>query len=79
MYRMFNEKILQWKISSYEKYIIIKQKWRYYDFAHAINCTHKVTCVCAHAITCDRTCLREQYANTCQPVASKLSYKYDIL
>ena len=38
---------VQWKISPYEKYITItKQKWKYYDFARAINCTHKLTCVC---------------------------------
>ena len=36
-----------------------KQKWKYYDFIGAINCTHKLTCVCA----CDYTLLREPYAN----------------
>ena len=33
----------------------------YYDFARAINCTRKLTCVCAYACACDRTRLREQY------------------
>ena len=47
---MFNEK------SFNEKFLFTR---KYYDFARAINCTRKLTCVCA----CDRTRLREQYAN----------------
>ena len=40
-----------------------KQKWKYYDFIGAINCTHKLTCVCACTCACDYTLLREPYAN----------------
>ena len=35
---------------------------KYYDFVRAINCTRKLTYVCAYACACDRTRLREQYA-----------------
>ena len=33
-----------------------------YDFAHAIKCTRKLTCVCACACKCDCMHLREQHA-----------------
>ena len=33
---------------------------KYYDFARAINCIAKLTCVCACAYACDRMCLMEQ-------------------
>ena len=36
------------------------KKWKYYDFARAINCTRKLTCVCPCACACDHTRLREQ-------------------
>ena len=49
---MFNGK------SFNEKFLLTR---KYYDFARAINCTHKFTCVCACACACDRTRLREQY------------------
>ena len=55
-------KILPWKMFPYEKYIIMtKQKWKYYDFALVINCTHKLTCVCTYTYAFNCTCLREQY------------------
>ena len=38
-----------------------KTKWKDYDFAHGINCTHKHTCVCACVCTYDCMHLREQY------------------
>ena len=48
-------KILQWKIP-YGKCIKTKnQKWKYYDFMLAINCTCKLTCVRACACVRDRT------------------------
>ena len=50
---MFNGK------SFNEKFLLAR---KYYDFAHAINCTHKLTCVCACTCTCNCTRLREQYA-----------------
>ena len=51
------------KISPYEKYIILtKQKSKYYDFARAVNCTRKLSCLCAYACTCDCTRVRKQYA-----------------
>ena len=40
-----------------EKFLLTR---KYYDFARAINCTRKLTCVCANACACDRTHLREQ-------------------
>ena len=43
----------QWKIYP---------KWKHYDFARVINCTHKLTWVCACRCMCDCTHLREQYA-----------------
>ena len=49
---MFNGK------SFNEKFLLTR---KYYDFARAINCTRKLTCVCAYACACDRTRLREQY------------------
>ena len=49
---MFNGK------SFNEKFLLTR---KYYDFAHAINCTCKLTCVCVCASTCDHTRLREQY------------------
>ena len=52
---MFNGK------SFNEKFVLMR---KYYDFARAINCTRKLTCVCACA--CDRKRLREQYALTFQ-------------
>ena len=51
---MFNGK------SFNEKFLLMR---KYYDFARAINCTHKLTCVCVYACACDRTRLREQYGN----------------
>ena len=54
---MFNGK------SFNEKFLLTR---KYYDFARAINCTHKLTCVCAYACMCDCTSLREQYANQSQ-------------
>ena len=50
---MFNGK------SFNEKFLLAR---KYYDFARAINCTGKLTCVCAYACACDRTRLRKQYA-----------------
>ena len=41
-----------------EKFLLTRE---YYDFAHAINCTRKLTCVCAYMCMCDCTHLREQY------------------
>ena len=42
-------KILPWKISPYKKYIITKQKCKYYDFVQVINCIHKLNCdLCLH-------------------------------
>ena len=56
-------KILQWKISPYRKFTIIRRKkWKYYDFACAINCAHKLTYVCACTCACDQTHLRKQCA-----------------
>ena len=49
---MFNGK------SFNEKFLLTK---KYCDFARAINCTRKLTCVSACACVCDRTRLREQY------------------
>ena len=49
---MFNGK------SFNEKFLLTR---KYHDFARAINCTRKLTCVCAYACACDRTRLREQY------------------
>ena len=49
---MFNGK------SFNEKFVFAR---KHYDFAHAINCTHKLTCVCACVCACDCTHLREQY------------------
>ena len=46
--------------SFHEKFPLMR---KYYDFAHAINCTHRLTCMCAYAWACDRTHLREQYAS----------------
>ena len=42
----------QWKISP---------KWKYCDFVHGINCTHKFAWVCACACACHCTHLMEQY------------------
>ena len=42
----------QWKIYP---------KWKYYDFARAINCTCKLTWVCACACASDCMRLREQF------------------
>ena len=42
-----------------EKFLLTR---KYYDFAHAINCTRKLTCMCACA--CDRMHLREQYVSS---------------
>ena len=42
----------------------ISPKWKYYDFACAINYTCKLSWVCACACVCDCMCLGEQYANT---------------
>ena len=50
---MFNGK------SFNEKFLLTK---KYYDFAHAINCTRKLTCVCACMCACNRMRLKEQYA-----------------
>ena len=44
---------IQWKISP---------KWKY-DFMRAINCTRKLTWLCACACGCDCTCLKEQYVD----------------
>ena len=64
IYLCVQRKILQWKICHYQKYIAItKQNWKCYDFVHVINCTHKLTCVCAHTCMCNRMYLREQYAS----------------
>ena len=52
---MFNGK------SFNEKFLVTR---KYYDFARAINCTRKLTCVCACACTYDCTRLREQYEQT---------------
>ena len=41
-----------------EKFLLTR---KHYDFAHAINCAHKLTCVCAYACACNRTHLREQH------------------
>ena len=66
MYRMFNEKSFNENFSLREIYKNNnnkkkrKKKRKYYDFAHAINCTHEVTCMYACACTCDSTPLREQ-------------------
>ena len=49
---MFNGK------SFNEKFLLMR---KYYDFAHAVNCTHKLTYMCACMCTGDRTRLREQY------------------
>ena len=49
---MFNGK------SFNEKFLLTR---KYYDFARAINCTRKLTCVYACACAGDRTRLREQY------------------
>ena len=38
-------KIFQLKIFPYGKYIIMTKKSEDYDFAHAIKCTRKLTCV----------------------------------
>ena len=52
---MFNGK------SFNEKFLVTR---KYYDFARAINCTRKLTCVCACAWACDPTRLRERYVTT---------------
>ena len=44
----------QWKISD---------KWKYYDFVRARNCTRKLTWVCACACAYDCTRLREQHVD----------------
>ena len=38
-----------------------KTKWKDYDFVCVINCTHKLTCMCACTYVCDHTHLSEQY------------------
>ena len=61
-------KVLGWKyfITNYILnflYIIFNEKsfkWKYYYFMRAINCTHKLTCVCAYMWACNRTHLTEQ-------------------
>ena len=49
---MFNGKFFN------EKFLLTR---KYYDSAHAINCTRKLTCMGACTGTCNRTLLREQY------------------
>ena len=49
---MFNGK------SFNEKYLLTR---KHYDFTRAINCTCKLTCVCAYVYVCNHTRLREQY------------------
>ena len=56
---MFNGKFFN------EKFLFTR---KYYDFACAINCTHKLTYVCACVCTCNRTCLKEQYASRLEPL-----------
>ena len=51
---MFNGK------SFNEKFLLMR---KYYDFTHAINCTRKLTCMCACTCAYDHTHLREQYEN----------------
>ena len=62
---MFNGK------SFNEKFLLTR---KYYDFANAINCTHKLTCVCACTSTYDCTCLREQYVNSFKNCFACLTY-----
>ena len=50
---MFNRKPFN------EKYLFTR---KYCNFACVINCTRKLTRMCACACACDRTRLREQYA-----------------
>ena len=49
---MFNGK------SFNEKFLLTR---KYYDFTHAINCTHELTCMCVYTRACGRMPLREQY------------------
>ena len=42
-----------------------KQKWKYCDFLHAINCPRELTCLWACACAYDCTHLREQYDLQC--------------
>ena len=63
---MFNGK-------SFNKKFLLTRK--YYDFAQAINCTHKLTCACDCACACDCTHLREQYATVSHRV--RISREFD--
>ena len=45
----------------YNAQLKVSPNWKYYDFAHAINCTCKLTWVCACACTCDCMRLKEHY------------------
>ena len=50
---MFNAK------SFNEKFLLMR---KYYDFACVINCTRKLSCMCACMCASNYTRLREQYA-----------------
>ena len=48
--------------SLWEIYYNKTKKWKYYDFANAINCMHKLTSVCTCACMCDHMHFRKQCA-----------------
>ena len=71
----FHECNVQWKISPYKKYIVIaKQKWKYYDFASVINCSHKLTCVQVCMCACDHRHIREQYESPCDLLNKNINF-----
>ena len=57
----------QWKISP---------KWKYHDFACAINCTCKLTWVCACTCTYNCMCLREQYVDFWKVIYKNVEKKH---
>ena len=48
------------------------------DFTHAINRTHKLTCVCACACACNCMCLREQYVDFWKVIYENIEKKNNI-